>query len=539
MTTAAKNVTVIPAKAPENRPGLPARKKLRVAAYCRVSSDKDEQFNSFEVQVQHYTETISKNPEWKNAGIFADEGISGTSMKYRKEFLRMIRHCREGRIDLILVKSVSRFARNTQEALDVVRKLKKIGVGVVFEKENLDTRTMQSEMMLTFYCAFSQSESESMSGNIKWGNAKAFAQGKVRVSPTMYGFTRDENGKIMVDEQQAQVVRMIYQDYLDGMSLGGIKKKLETLHIKTSFGHDTWNTAVINNLLSNEKYMGDALLQKTYTPSIFDHRSKINNGELAKYYVTNCLPVIVEPNIFQQVQLEMARRKAKRPTSEKAKNPLSGKYSSKYALSDILVCGKCGSPYRRTTWAKKGKKKIVWRCGCRLDYGTQFCNESPTLEETALQAAIVRGIQSQYIDVDADLALLKSNLERALAPQTPGGEFDIRTRIADLEQQREEYVRRCLEENDMDTYALLLTNIKNELETLHERLEGIENQAKDKAVTESRMTKINDLLARFAESDMEYDDVLVRRLIETIQVESAEEIKITFRDGKTRTEIIE
>ena len=146
---------------------------------------------------------------------------------------------------------------------------------------------------------------------------------------------------------------------------------------------------------------------------------------------------------------------------------------------------------------------------------------------------------SLYIDVDADLALLKSNLERALAPQTPGGEFDIRTRIADLEQQREEYVRRCLEENDMDTYALLLTNIKNELETLHERLEGIENQAKDKAVTESRMTEINDLLARFAESDMEYDDVLVRRLIETIQVESAEEIKITFRDGKTRTEIIE
>lgn len=539
MDSPARTVTVIPPKAPETRADLPLQKKLRVAAYCRVSSDKDEQLNSFEVQKTYYTEKITSNPQWKNAGIFKDEGISGTSIKNRKDFQRMLRHCYEGRIDLILVKSVSRFGRNTEETLKIARKLKKINVGVVFEKENLDTRTMQSEMMLTFFCAFSQSESESMSANIKWGNTKAFEQGKVRISPTMYGFTRNIDGEIAIDELQAEVIRMIYHDYLDGMSLGGIKKKLEKMGKKTAFGRDTWNTAVINGILSNEKYMGDALLQKTYTPNIFDHRSKVNNGELAKYYVSDCLPIIVEPDIFQQVQMEMARRRAKRATSEKAKNPLAGKHSSKYALSDILVCGQCGSPYRRTTWAKKGKKKIVWRCGTRLDYGTQFCNESPTLEEGALHAAIVNGIMNQYINVGADMELLKANLDRALAPQIPGGAADIRARITELTQQKQELVARCMEENDITKYELLLTKIVEELEQLNQRLEGIESQQKNRAITKSRMAEIDNLLEQFAENGLEYDDVLTRRLVSAIHVKSAEEIEITFKDGKTRTEIIE
>lgn len=286
--------------------------------------------------------------------------------------------------------------------------------------------------------------------------------------------------------------------------------------------------------------IGDwVITQKTYTPNIFDHRSKVNNGELAKYYVSDCLPIIVEPDIFQQVQMEMARRRAKRATSEKAKNPLAGKHSSKYALSDILVCGQCGSPYRRTTWAKKGKKKIVWRCGTRLDYGTQFCNESPTLEEGALHAAIVNGIMNQYINVGVDMELLKANLDRALAPQIPGGAADIRARITELTQQKQELVARCMEENDITKYELLLTKIVEELEQLNQRLEGIESQQKNRAITKSRMAEIDNLLEQFAENGLEYDDVLTRRLVSAIHVKSAEEIEITFKDGKTRTENIE
>lgn len=539
MNAHAKNVTVIPAKTQGPAPGQPAKKKLRVAAYCRVSTDKDEQLNSFEVQKTYYTEKIASNPNWKMADIFADEGISGVSMKKRDEFKRMLRHCREGRIDMILVKSVSRFGRNTVDVMRTVRSLREKNITVLFEKENLDTSQMTSELMLAFFSAFSQSESESIRENIIRGNAMAYAQGKVSISPTMFGFRKGSDDEIAIDEEQAQVVRMIYNDYLDGMTPGDIKKKLEKLHIKTAFGRDTWNTTVILGLLQNEKYRGDALLQKTFSPSLFSERSKVNNGELTKYYVRGCLPVIVEPDIWQQVQEELARRRAKRASTEKAKNPLEGRHRGKYALSELLVCGKCGSPYRRTTWAKKGKKKIVWRCGTRLDYGTQFCNESPTLEEGALHTAIVNGILNQYINVGADMELLKANLDRALAPQIPGGEADIRARITELTQQKQNLIARCMEENDITKYELMLTNIVNELEQLNQRLAGIESQQKNRAITESRMAEIDELLGQFAESGMEYDDILTRRLVSAIRVKSADEIEITFKDGKTRIENIE
>lgn len=535
----AKNVTVIPPKSQEKPSGLPSRKKLRVAAYCRVSSDKDEQLNSFEVQVKHYTDVITKNPNWKMAGIFADEGISGISMKKRDDFRRMLRHCREGRIDMILVKSVSRFGRNTVDIMNTIRKLKEQNVTVVFEKENLDTSTMTNELMLAFFSAFSQSELESLRENIIRGNAMAFAQGKVNISPVMFGFTRDKDGNPAIDEEQAAVVRMIYNDYLDGMSPGDIKKKLERQKIKTAYGRDTWNTTVILGMLQNEKYRGDAMLQKTYSPSLFEHRSRKNDGQLAKYYVSQCLPVIVEPEIWERVQEEMARRKAKRASTEKAKNQLAGRHRGKYALSELLICGKCGSPYRRTTWAKKGKKKIVWRCGTRLDYGTQFCHESPTIEEGALHNAIVNGIMDQYINVSADMELLKANLDRALAPQVPGGEADIRARIAELTQQKQDLIARCMEENDIGKYELMLTNIVTELDGLDQRLAGIESQQKDRAITESRMAEISELLEQFADSGLQYDDVLTRRLVSAIHVTSDDEIEITFKDGKTRTEHIE
>lgn len=539
MDAPARTVTVIPAKPQGPAPGQPVKKKLRVAAYCRVSTDKDEQLNSFEVQKTYYTEKIASNPDWKMAGLFADEGITGTSMKKRDEFMRMLRHCREGRIDMILVKSVSRFGRNTVDVMRTVRSLREKNITVLFEKENLDTRLMTSELMLAFFSAFSQSESESIRENIIRGNAMAYAQGKVSVSPTMFGFKRGGDGEITIDEEQAEVVRMIYRDYLDGMTPGDIKKKLEKQHIKTAFGRDTWNTTVILALLQNEKYRGDALLQKTFSPSLFSERSKVNNGELPKYYVSNCLPVIVEPGLWQQVQEEVARRRAKRATTEKAKNQLAGRHRGKYALSELLICGKCGSPYRRTTWAKKGKKKIVWRCGTRLDYGTQFCNESPTLEEGALHTAIVNGIMNQYINVSADMELLKANLDRALAPQVPGGEADIRARITELTQQKQDLVTRCMEENDIEKYELLLTNTVTELEQLTQRLAGIESQQKDRAITESRMAEVDELLKQFAERGMEYDDILTRRLVSAIRVKSEEEIEITFKDGKTRTEMIE
>ncbi len=526
-------VTIIPATVQQKpKPGQPYGKKLRVAAYCRVSSEKDEQLHSFEVQVNYYTEKITQNPEWKMAGIFADEGISGTSLKNRDQFKRMLRACREGRIDLILVKSVSRFGRNTVDVMKTVRKLQERHIGVIFEKENLDTRDMTGEMMLAFHSAFSQSESESIRHNIVLGQEMRRKRGIFSVNPSTFGFCRDADGNITIDEEQAAIVRMIFHDYLDGKSLVELKRKLESMGIKTAFGRDTWNQTVISNMLQNEKLKGDALLQKTHTPSLFDHKSVVNNGELPKYYVTACLPAIVEPEIFDRVQEEIARRKAKRPTSEKVKNPHSGKYSGKYALSELLICGKCGAPYRRTTWAKKGKKKIVWRCGCRLDFGTQFCCESPTLEENALHEAIMRGIAMQYINPNSDLQILQANLGRTLSPQTPGREADIRTRLAELNQQKQDLVMQCLEENDDTKYELLLTNIVNEIKALQERLTGLENQKEENKIADSRMAEINELLEQFSQQELLYDDTLVRKVVASIRVQSAEEIEITFKDGR-------
>ena len=224
-------VTVIPPTIQQPKPGQPYGKKLRVAAYCRVSSEKDEQLNSFEVQVGYYTEKIASNPEWKMAGIFADEGISGTSLRNRDEFKRMLRHCREGRIDLILVKSVSRFGRNTVDVMRTVRALQGRNIGVLFEKESLDTRHMNSEMMLAFHSAFSQSESESIRGNIIWGQEKRRQNGVVAINPGMFGFCKDADGQIAIDEEQATAIRMIYQAYLDGDSLSAIKHRLEYFFI--------------------------------------------------------------------------------------------------------------------------------------------------------------------------------------------------------------------------------------------------------------------------------------------------------------------
>ena len=283
-----EKVTIIPAKPQRSNPGRPSNQKLRVAAYCRVSSEKDEQLNSFEVLVSYYTEKIGSNPAWKMAGIYADEGITGTSMKHREDFKRMLRACREGRIDLILCKSVSRFGRNSVDVLRTIRALRERDIGVMFEKEAVDTRTMNSELILAFHSAFSQSESESISGNVRWGLRKAYENGTIQIGPNLYGFRREKDGPVLIDEEKAAVIRQIAQWFLDGDSLHTIADKLAQRQIPSPKGKETWSTATLRSLLTNEKYKGDALLQKTYRPSLFSDRAVQNDGDLPKYYGRMC-----------------------------------------------------------------------------------------------------------------------------------------------------------------------------------------------------------------------------------------------------------
>ena len=527
-----EKVTIIPAKLTRNIPGKSANQKLRVAAYCRVSTDSEEQINSYKNQLAYYTEKINSKTEWKFAGIYADEGITGTSMKHREDFKRMLRACREGRIDLILCKSVSRFGRNSVDVLRTIRALRERGIGVLFEKEAVDTRTMNSELILAFHSAFSQSESESISGNVRWGLRKAYENGTIQIGPNLYGFRKGQKGVVEIDKEKAKVIRQIARWFLDGDSLHAIADKLALRHIPSPKGKDTWSTATLRSLLTNEKYKGDALLQKTYRPSLFSEHAIENNGDLPKYYIAGCLPQILEPDIFDRAQEEMAKRVSKRPMSENAKTPF-GRYSGKYALSAVVVCGKCGALYRRITWHRRGKVKVVWRCGAHQDKAAT-CPNSPTIEETSLQAAVMEAISQQYIHKGEAMEATMQSIRSVLTPEVADSEYAIRTKINELQKERKALLAKALAENDDGKYDFQFARIKQELEELQAQLEGVQAVQKAQAVDEVRMAEIAALLEKFKENDLAFDDLLVRKVVETVQVESAEKLEITFKDGNRR-----
>lgn len=531
-----RKVTIIPANPKRAEPGKPANQKLRVAAYCRVSTDSEEQINSYKNQLAYYTEKINSKKEWKFAGVYADEGITGTSMKHREDFKRMLRACRAGRIDLILCKSVSRFGRNSVDVLRTIRALRERGIGVMFEKEAVDTRTMNSELILAFHSAFSQSESESISGNVRWGLRKAYENGTIQIGPNLYGFRREKDGPVLIDEEKAAVIRRIARWFLDGDSLHAIADKLAQHHIPSPKGKETWSTATLRSLLTNEKYKGDALLQKTYRPSLFSDRAVQNDGNLPKYYVEGVLPRILEPEVFDRIQEELAKRGAKRPTSEKAKTPF-GRYSGKYALSTLVVCGKCGALYRRVTWYRKGEKQIMWRCGTHLD-GKANCPDSPTLEESVLQGAAMEAISKQYIHQDKALEVTMQSIRSVLTPETADSEYIIRTKINELQKERKILIAKALKENDDGKYDFQFLRIKQELEQLQAQLEGVQAMQKAQTVDEARMDEIAALLEKFKENGLAFDDLLVRKVVETVRVESAEKLEVTFKDGNRRMVVL-
>ena len=388
-----RTVTVIPANPQMMQETV--KRQLRVAAYCRVSTEEEEQQSSYEAQCSYYTDKIMTNPEWTMAGIFADEGITGTSTKKRDDFNRMIRRCRQKKIDLILTKSISRFARNTLDCLRYVRALKELGIGVYFEKENINTMDMDTELILTFMGAFAQSESESISANVKWGIRQAMKEGKVHINfNRLFGYYVKEDGSPGIDPDKAENVRYIYDRYLAGDSLREIKQKLESAGVLAPNGSERWDFTEIRRILTNEKYVGDALLQKTFKPDVLSGKIVKNTGQLPMYLVQNNHPAIIDRDKYNAVQAERERRNTRKSPSQKTSSTGRSCYASKYALSERLICGECGTLYRRCTWKRNGKTKIVWRCVNRLDYGTRYCNDSPSMEENSLQQAIMKALNS-------------------------------------------------------------------------------------------------------------------------------------------------
>ena len=345
-------VTMIPAK---SKVGARAKSedapKLRVAAYCRVSTDTDEQATSYDAQIEHYTDYIGKHPGWELAGIYADDGISGTNTKKREEFNRLIDDCMAGRVDMVVTKSISRFARNTLDCLKYIRQLKDKNIAVFFEKEAINTMDAKGEVLLTIMASLAQQESQSLSQNVRLGLQYRYQQGKVQVCTNRFlGYDKDEDGNLVINPEEAEVVKRIYREYLGGKSYYQIGQELSADGFRTAAGNDYWLPSTLKKILTNEKYIGDALLQKTITTDFLNKKRVANKGIVPQYYVEGSHEAIIPRELFMQVQEEMVRRANMETGTGKRRT-----YSGKYALSHHVFCAHCGDIFRRTCWFLKGE----------------------------------------------------------------------------------------------------------------------------------------------------------------------------------------
>ena len=533
-TTLDRRVRVIPATKTQGAIHSTHDGKKRVAAYCRVSTDSEEQLNSYEAQKSYYTQKIADSPDWEMAGIYADEGISGTSMKKRTEFKKMITACKRGHIDLIITKSLSRFARNTVDCLETVRLLKANGIGVYFEKENINTLTESSEFLITLFSGFAQAESESLSKNVAWGWRKSAEAGNVYFQyKRMLGYRKGADGQPEIVPEEAEIIRRIYRRYLAGYSLGQIKQELEQDNIPTAQKVERWSSAVIHNILTNEKYMGDALLQKTYITDCITKKVKKNMGERPMYYVENNHPAIVSREMFDQVQKEMTRRSSKRKVLQKSGKTELGKYSGKYALTELLVCGECGSPYKRVTWARNGKKRIVWRCVSRLEFGTKYCHNSPTLDESRLHNAILAAMNEYAAirqEVCPDVLAMVEEAKRAMS-QAGAMLLELKKRMDEVSQEQSDVLDRLLANMADAELNARMKALTDEKEALKAQILKVQQKEVSMAEQAAKRQQIWDSLMECSAGYTEFDDEFVRQIIRKITVEDAETIHVHFRDS--------
>ena len=529
----APKVIVIPAKE-ESAQELEKKKNLRVAAYCRVSTNSEEQLNSYENQKAYYTEKIMTNPDWTMVDVFADEGKTGTSACKRKDFLRMIRQCRQGKIDMILAKSVSRFARNTVDTLNYTRELRSLGIPVIFEEQNINSIHPESEFLITIHGAFAQSESEDTSSRVRWGIQQSMRTGKANIQfKTLLGYKKGPDGEMVIEPEQAETVKLIYEMYLSGKTLRSIKETLEARGLRNAAGTTEWTTSNLRTILSDEKYCGDVLRQKTFIRDCISKQVVKNTGQRPKYLIQNHHDAIIPREQFDAVQFEMARRRAQTDRSRKSVPTGTGKYSGKYALSGLLFCGECGTAYRRVVWTQHGEKRAVWRCTSRLDYGKKYCKDSPTLDEEPLQQAVLAAINASMSDHAILTAQLTDAMEQELAP-IPGESMslgDIDRAIAELGKQFDHLLLEASGAGDAEEYAERFRAISTAMEELKRRKANIQNIRQEQEQVTRRVQAATAALDGLSAELTQWDDNVVYQMLEKVTVLSREMIRVTLRNG--------
>ena len=516
-------VTVLPAT--RNRfttAPIAAVQKRRVAAYARVSTDSDEQLTSYEAQVDYYTHYIRERPDWTFAGMYADEGISGTNTRRREGFNQMIADALAGKIDLIITKSVSRFARNTVDSLTTVRKLKEKGVEVYFQKENIYTLDSKGELLITIMSSLAQEESRSISENVTWGQRKRFADGKVSMPYKHFlGYRKGENSEPEIVPEEAEVVRRIYRLFLEGQTPYGIKRVLEEEHVPTPAGKETWQTATILSILANEKYKGDALLQKTFCTDFLTKKMKVNEGEVPQYYVENSHPAIVEPEVFDMAQDELARRK-QAGRSHHGTSCFAGK----------LVCGCCGGLYGSKVWHSTDKyRRVIWQCNGKFK-GKQKC-DTPHLTEEAIRQKFLATFNELLANRDFIIEDTKELLTRLT--DTTGLEEEaarLRGEMTGISQS----VRALIDRNarggiDQQDYESEYQAMSERFAELENHLKGIEAECDRRKIQRSALINFLKTLKSTQAPITDFTPQLWNALVEKATVDADGSVVFTFRNG--------
>lgn len=508
----------------------PPKARLKVCGYCRVSSSSVEQMASYEAQVAYYTGYIQQNAEWEFAGIYADEGITGTRKESRVEFNRMLTDAKAGRINLIITKSISRFARNTADCLEIVRYLKDLGVAVFFERENINTLSAESELLLTVLASIAQEESRSTSENIKWAYQKKFQKGKAVINTGRFlGYDMDETGQLQVNPAEARIVKLIFREYIAGKGTQAIADLLETMNIRTVTGSSRWYESAIRNILTNEKYCGDLVQQKTYTESYLTHRKKKNKGELPMYQVRGNHEAIILREEFDLVQRLMAERAVKYGNLPGNRD----KYARLYSFSGKVVCGHCGATFKRRTWnGKEQSKQIVWQCGTYIKEGKSACSMK-ALDDITLKAVFVRAFNKFYKNKDTLLKRFLDNVEKVLKINNTNGQYsNLEFEEGKLIGQMKELIRKQIKGIAEPVI------FQAEYERLKERLAEIRSQKDSLGGNESNLAEVKartQEIAAVLEGRInvmgDFDEDICSALVERVKVLSPTHLVFELKNG--------
>ena len=526
-------ITKIPQRIqPLTRMPLNASRKRRVAGYARVSTDSDEQENSYEAQVDYFTEYIRGRDDWTFVDIYTDEGITGTSTAHREGFNQMIADALAGKIDLIVTKSVSRFARNTVDSLTVIRELKANGVEVYFEKENIFTFDGKGELMLTIMSSLAQEESRSISENVTWGIRKSFSDGKVMMPyGSFLGYRKGEDGLPEVVPEEAEVVKTIYRRFLDGMTPHQIARSLTRSGIPTPRGREIWSESTISSILTNERYKGDALLQKSFCTDFLTKKFKKNEGEVPQYYVKNSHPAIVSEEVYDLVQLEIEARKE-----------YGNRYSGKGLFASRIICGDCGGYFGSKVWHSTDRyRKVIWRCNSKYEDGKskeQRC-ATPHVTETEIMNAFVRVMKRVIEDKGRILDECQEIINDIMATD------ELDTRISALQDQAlgmAERIRRLVSENarisrNQTEFRAEYEPLSHRYEEMTKRIAAAQKEKADKEMRAKRISLFMRLL-KDQEECMAFDPVLFTAFVEKIIVQGTKKdamLVFVMRDGSEQT----